>query len=194
MATTFLLLSALLAQEPPAEGSPRRTASPAAPRAAPAAPAGPVGRADDAVEARRAAIATEMIRLGGDLRRDIERGDVDALLARVPEGGLRCGTRIVPRARVARDLRSPRSWLRGVLLGGPGHVPPKGVAPSLRALFDEAPEVAVLVAFAEDERSGPVGRPCIDFRAREVGTPGAPLCFESRGGRWLFTQSLYPCR
>jgi hypothetical protein len=157
-------------------------------------PAEPRGRAADPVEARRAAVASEMIRMAGDLRREIEKGDVDALLARVPPDGLRCGTRVVPRSKVARDLRAQGSWLRGVLLGGPGYVPPRGVAPSLRALFEATPEVAVLVAFAQDERVGPVGRPCIDFRARDLGTPGTPMCFEARGGAWLFTQSLYPCR
>ena len=167
--------------------------APATPGAAPGSAGEPAGRAADPVEARRAAIASEMIRLGGDLRRDLVRADLDAVLARVPKEGLRCGTRLVPRSKVARDLRSPRSWLRGVLVGGTGYVPPKGVAPSLRALFQSSPEVAVLVAFAQDERVGPVGRPCIDFRARDLGTPGAPMCFESRGGKWLFTQSLYPC-
>jgi hypothetical protein len=150
----------------------------------------------DPLEARRAEIAAELVRLGGALRREIEAGDVDALLARVPAEGLRCGDRVVPRSRVARDLRSPRSWLRGVFFGGPGFVPPEGVAPSLRALFQGSSEVAVLVAFASGAGAGAgqVGRPCIDFRAKGVGTPGAPLCFEARGGRWLFTQSLYPCR
>jgi hypothetical protein len=205
MVASLLALAALLgqAQVPaPAGGAPgaptaavpRRPALPAAPAAVPAPAQEPAGHADDPVEARRAAIASDMVRLGGDLRRALEKSDLDALLARVPEDGLRCGTRLVPRAKVARDLRSPRSWLRGVLLGGPGYAPPKGVAPSLRALFESSPEVAVLVAFAQDERVGPVGRPCIDFRARALGTPGAPMCFESRGGRWLFTQSLYPCQ
>lgn len=145
-------------------------------------------------EARRAEIAADLIRLGTVLRREIETGDVDALLARVPVDGLRCGERVVPRSKVGRDLRSPSSWLRGVFFGGPGYVPPKGVAPSLRALFEGSTEVAVLVAFAADERAGPLGRPCIDFRAKRVGTPGAPFCFEERAGRWLLTQSLYPCR
>jgi len=159
-----------------------------------AAPATPAPAAGDPVEARRAAIAAELVKLGQVLRREIEAGDVDALLARVPADGLACGARVVPRAKVARDLRSPRSWLRGVFFGGPGFVPPKGVAPSLRALFHGSREVAVLVGFAADDAAGPEGRPCIDFRAKGLGTPGAPLCFEARQGRWLFTQSLYPCR
>ncbi|MFO0582797.1 MAG: hypothetical protein U0229_11010 [Anaeromyxobacter sp.] len=148
----------------------------------------------DPVEARRAAIAAELVKVGAALRREIEREDVAALLARVPAEGLRCGERVVPKAKVAQDLSAPRSWLRGVLFGGPGFSAPAGTAPSLRALFRDHAQVAVLVAFARDEEAGPVGRPCLDFRARAAGTPGAPFCFEARGRAWLFTQSLYPCR
>lgn len=148
----------------------------------------------DDLEPRRAEIASEMVRLGGELRREIEAGKVDAILARVPAGGLRCGTRVVPRAKVERDLRSRRSWLHGVLFGGPGFTPPAGQAASLKALFESAPEAAVLVSFARDDSAGPLGRPCLDFRARSAGTPGVPFCFERQSGRWAFTQSLYPCR
>jgi hypothetical protein len=180
-----LALAALLAAGPQA---------PAAPPAPGAPAAAPTGRAADPVEARRAAVAGELIRLGGTLRHEVETEDLEALLARVPAEGLRCGTRLVPRAKIARDLRSPRSWLRGVLFGGPGFSPAKGTAPSLKALFQGTEQVAVLVAFAQDDRSGPVGRPCLDFRAKGAGTPGVPFCFEARGTAWLFTQCLYPCR
>jgi len=200
-----LALAALLAADPapPQQGAPPSSGTPPqqvrhgsepSPAAGPAPAAEPAGRAADPVEARRAAIAGELIRLGGTLRHELETEDVEALLARVPADGLRCGTRIVPRAKIARDLRTPRSWLRGVLFGGPGYTPPRGTAASLKALFAGHEQVAVLVAFAQDERSGPVGRPCIDFRARGIGTPGVPFCFEAKGAAWLFTQSLYPCR
>lgn len=159
---------------------------------APARPAEPAGR--EALERRRAAIAEELVRVGARIQEEISRGDVDALLARVPAEGLRCSGRIVPRARVERDLRSGASWLRGVLFGGPGYEPPRGAPTSLRAFFAAAREVAVLVAFQRDERAGPVGLPCLDFRSRDLPTPGAPLCFEARDGRWWLTESLYPCR
>jgi len=148
----------------------------------------------DPLEQRREAVANEILKLGAALQRAIEAGDPAPLIAHVPEDGLRCAGRIVPKARVARDLRSPRSWLHGVFFGGPGHVPPAGTAPSLRALLRDAPEIQALVAFRRDERAGPLGRPCLDFRARDLLTPGTPLCFESRGGRWWLTESLYPCR
>jgi hypothetical protein len=146
------------------------------------------------VERRREQIARELIRLGGELQRAIEAEDVEALVARVAPDGLRCGERVVPRERVERELRSERSWLHGVFFGGPGHVPSPRVARSLREFFREAREVAVLVAFREDAAAGAVGLPCIDYRAPGLGTPGAPLCFEKRAGRWWFTESLYPCR
>jgi hypothetical protein len=155
-------------------------------------PASPDGKAS--VERRREAIARELIRLGGELQRAIEAGDVGAVVARVPPGGLRCGDRVVPRERVEQDLRADGSWLHGVFFGGPGHVPFPGMARSLRAFFREAREVAVIVAFRTDARAGPAGLPCIDYRAPGLGTPGAPLCFERRDGRWWFTESLYPCR
>jgi hypothetical protein len=101
---------------------------------------------------------------------------------------------VVPKARVARDLRDPRSWLHGVFFGGPGFTPSPGMAPSLRALLRDAPEVQALVAFRRDARAGPLGRPCLDFRIRDLATPGAPLCFEARDGAWWLTESLYPCR
>jgi hypothetical protein len=162
-------------------------AAPIAPAAA--SPAGP----EQALEKRRAGIAEELIRLGAAIQREIERGDVEALVARVPPDGLRCGGRVVPRARVARDLRAPGSWLHGFFFGGPAAPDARGQPGSLRALFAAAPEIAVLVAFRRDARAGPVGRPCLDFRAKRLATPGAPLCFEARDGRWWFTESLYPC-
>ena len=158
--------------------------------AAPAARAGP----SPAVEQRREQVARELIRLGGELQRAIETKDVEALAARIPRGGLRCGARVVPRERVVSDLRSEGSWLHGVFFGGPGHVPSPRVARSLREFFREAREVAVLVAFRKDVGAGALGLPCIDYRAPGLGTPGAPLCFEKRAGRWWFTESLYPCR
>lgn len=183
---TPLLLAALLAaSSPKAAPAPARPGA-AAPRAGAAAA--------DPLDARREAIANELLRLGATLQRAIEAGDTAPLLARVPDDGLRCAGRVVPKARVARDLSSPRSWLRGVLLGGPGYSPPAGTAPSLRALLREAPEVQALVAFRRDERAGALGRPCLEFRARDRATPGTPLCFESRAGRWWLTESLYPCR
>lgn len=161
--------------------------------AAPAAPSPKVDE-DAALDGRRARIADEIVRVGAELRREIEAGDVAAVAARVPPGGLRCGLRVVPRDRVVRDLGDPRSWLHGLLFGGPGYTPRAGTPASLRAFFQTAPEIAALVAFQRDARAGPVGRPCLDFRAPTVATPGTPFCFERAGSRWVFTQSLYPCR
>lgn len=162
--------------------------------AATAAPAREAARGEPpAVERRRAAIAQELVRVAGAIRREVERGDVAALLARVPDAGLRCRGRLVPKARVARDLAAPESWLHGVFFGGPGHAPRAGAAPSLAALFRARAEVAVVVTFQPDPRAGAAGRPCIDFRAEGLATPGAPICFEERGGRWWVTESLYPC-
>ncbi len=160
-----------------------------------ALPASPVEGAQprDPVEHRRDAIARELIVLGAEVRREIERADAAALLARVPEEGLRCSGRLVPKERIARDLRSERSWLHGVFFGGPGYAPPPRTAASLAALFRTRRDVAVVVSFEPDPRAGPTGRPCLDFRAKGSGTPGAPLCFERRGERWWFTESLYPC-
>ncbi len=149
-------------------------------------------RPEAGLEQRRADIAKEILQLAGRLQREIEAGDVAALLARVPPGGLRCGGSIVPRTRVERDLRAEGSWLHGVFFGGPGATAPKGQPSSLKALFATAKEIAVLVAFREDPRSE-VGIPCFDYHARDTITPGAPLCFEKHAGRWWFTQSLYPC-
>jgi hypothetical protein len=159
--------------------------APAEARRAPA-PAG-------ALERRREAIARELVAVAGALRREVERGDVAALVARVPDAGLRCRGRSIPKARVARDLAARGSWLHGVFFGGPGYAPAAGVAPSLAALFAARAEVAVVVTFQPDARAGAAGRPCVDFRAEGIGTPGAPICFEERGGRWWVTESLYPC-
>jgi len=82
--------------------------------------------ADSAVERRREAIAKDLLRVGAELRRAIERGDAAPLLARVPDAGLRCGDRTVPKARVARDLAASDSWLHGVFFGGIGYAPPPG--------------------------------------------------------------------
>jgi hypothetical protein len=158
----------------------------AAPRAAGAPPAD--------LEQRRGEIAKELVRLGAELQREVLREDVDALLARVPPDGLRCAGRVVPRAKVGRDLRGGETWLHAVFFGGPGAAaPPRGPA-SLAAFLRTAREIAVVVTFEPDPRAGPVGRPCLDFRAKDLPTPGAPLCFERRDGRWWFTESLYPCR
>jgi hypothetical protein len=134
-----------------------------------------------------------MIRLGAELKEVIERGDVAAIVARVPASGLRCGRRIVPRVKVERDLRSRTSWLHGVLFGDAGKDGSKGRPRSLKVFFREARDVAVLVAFRADDTAGPLGMPCLDFRSEGLTTPGAPLCFEQKGGRWWFSQSLYPC-
>jgi hypothetical protein len=99
---------------------------------------------------------------------------------------------VVPRARLEHDLRTDGTWLHGVLFGGAGAAAPAGPPASLRALFASAKEIAALVAFREDPRS-PVGLPCLEFHARNTVTPGAPFCFEQRGGRWWLVESFYPC-
>ncbi len=149
--------------------------------------------AAEPVEQRRATVAKEMVRLAAELQRQIIAQDADALLARVPPDGLRCAGRVVPKAKVARDLRSNGTWLHGVFFGAPGAAPRAGAPASLAGLLRSGKEIAVVVSFQEDPRAGPTGRPCIDFRAKGVPTPGAPLCFEQRNGRWWFTDSLYPC-
>jgi hypothetical protein len=161
--------------------------------AAPAATAPPAVPHRDPLETRRAEIARDLVRLGTVLRREIAAGDAEAIGARVPLDGLRCGGSVVPRARVLRDLRAPRSWLHGVLFGGPGYVPRSGGAASLREFFQRAGEVSVAVSFEADQAAGPVGRPCLEFQALPLTAPPFPLCFASRGGSWVFTESLYPC-
>jgi hypothetical protein len=146
----------------------------------------------DALEARRKEVAEKVMQVAARVQREIEAGDVQALLARVPADGLRCGDRRVPRARVEHDLRTEGTWLHSVLFGGPGAAAPPGQPASLRAFFAGAKEIAVTVGFREDPRS-PVGLPCAEFRARDTLTPGAPFCFEQRNGRWWFAESLYPC-
>jgi hypothetical protein len=159
-----------------------------------AALAPPLARAaPDAVEQRRSAIAKELVRLGAELQRQIVAKDVDALLARIPPEGLRCAGTVVPRAKVARDLRAPDRWLHGTFFGAPGAPQRPGAPPSLAAFLRSAREIAIVVFFQPDPRAGPAGRPCLDFRTKDLPTPGAPLCFEQRGGRWWFTESLYPC-
>jgi hypothetical protein len=152
--------------------------------------------APDAVEQRRSAIAKELVRLGAQLQRQIVAEDVDALLARIPPEGLRCSGTVVPRAKVARDLRGPGRWLHGTFFGAPGAsgaTQRSGAPASLAAFLRSAREVAIVVFFQPDPRAGPAGRPCLDFRTKDLPTPGAPLCFEQRDGRWWFTESLYPC-
>ncbi len=161
--------------------------------AAGAAPApGSAKAGKDTLEAKRAEVAREVIRLAAPLEKEIEAGDVKALLARVPAEGLRCAGRIVPRARVEQDLRTAGSWLHGALFGGAGAASSPGQPASLQAFFATAKEIQVVVAFREDPRT-PVGLPCLEFRARDLVTPGAPFCFEQRGGRWWLVESLYPC-
>jgi hypothetical protein len=158
---------------------------------APAAPAAPAP--DAKAERRRAEIAKQILQLAGQLQRDIEAGNVAALVARVPATGLRCAGARVPRAHVEQDLRSEGTWLHGVIFGGPGVNPPGPDQPaSLKALFATAKEIAVVVEFREDS-SSEVGMPCFDYHARDTITPGAPFCFEWRSGKWWFTESLYPC-
>lgn len=144
------------------------------------------------LDARREAIAQELLRLAGALQREIEAGDAGALLARVPADGLRCAGQVVPRARVERDLREPSRWLHRTLLGPPEGAD-RGAPASLRAFLGQAKEVAVMVTFRRDPRAGPVGRPCLEFRARDLVNPAPPFCFEKQGRRWWLTESLYPC-
>jgi hypothetical protein len=98
----------------------------------------------------------------------------------------------VPRAHVERDLRTPGTWLHDALFGGATPAS-AGVPRSLAKLLRSSPEVAMAVSFVKDPRAGEVGRPCLEFRARDVATTGAPFCFERRDGRWWLTESLYPC-
>jgi hypothetical protein len=163
----------------------------AAAGAAAQAPAGPSG---DSLEQRRADLARDLLRLGEELRREILAGNDRALAARVPPDGLRCAGRLVPRARVQRDLATPGSWLHDTLLGGPGAPAARSATPSSVAeLLRASPEVAIAVTFVQDPRAMPLGRPCLEYRAKGVTAPGAPLCFERREGKWWFTESLYPC-
>jgi hypothetical protein len=144
------------------------------------------------LEDQRALLAREVLKVAGRIQRDIEAGDTAALLARVPPEGLRCGERVIPRERVEHDLRTEGSWLRGVLFGDPGAAGSPGRPASLRAFFAKAKEIAVVVAFREDPRSE-AGLPCLEFKARDLLAPGAPLCLVQRNGRWWFTDSPYPC-
>jgi hypothetical protein len=142
----------------------------------------------EAPDARREVAARRLIRAGLDLRRAIVAGDVNAILALVPPEGLRCAGAVVPRARVERDLRSPRSWLHRTLLGASG--PPTSLREFLRRAGDD---VAVAVTFEPDDAAGPLGRGCIAYRAPRLAPPVLPLCFvERRGTLWL-VESLYPC-
>jgi hypothetical protein len=173
------LLLALALSAPPARA--------AAPAKAPP-PAGGSASSDD----RRAELAKLVLKEAARIQREIEQGDVAALLARVPPEGLRCGEATIPRARVERDLRTEESWLHSVLLGGPGAPAAPGQPSSLRAFFARAKEVQVTVAFREDP-GAELGLPCLQYHARDLAAPGAPLCLEQRGGRWYFADSPYPC-
>ncbi len=155
--------------------------------------AAPDKEGKDALEARRKAIAQQVMQVAAKVQREIEAGDVQALLARVPPEGLRCGGQLVPRPRVEHDLRTQGAWLHSVFFGGPGAPPAAtGQPASLRAFFAGATEIAVTVGFREDPRT-PVGMPCVEYVAKNTVTPGAPFCFVERSGRWWFTESLYPC-
>ncbi len=146
-----------------------------------------------ALEGQRAEVAKQILQLSARLQRDVEKGDAAALAARVPAEGLRCAGQVVPRARVEKDLRTEGAWLHDVLFGGPSAVSPApGQPASLRAMFATAKEIAAVVEFRADPRS-PLGIPCLEYRVKNTLTPGAPFCFEKRGGKWWFTESLYPC-
>jgi hypothetical protein len=146
----------------------------------------------DALERRRAEIAQEILGVGREVRRALVAGDAAAIASRVPPEGLACAGRVVPRARVAHDLRTPGTWLHDALFGGTA--PARAGAPrSLAELLRSSSEVAMAVSFVKDPRAGEAGRPCLEFRARDVVTPGAPFCFERHEGRWWLTESLYPC-
>ncbi len=150
-----------------------------------------LGAENGSLDDRRKAIATEMVKLAASLRRSIEAGSVEAILSHIPTTGLRCGDRVVPRARVEHDLRTRGSWLHEVMFGDVG---PSPRAPrSLRALFKAVPDTAIVVGFRRDPTAGAVGRPCLDYRAEGFVTPGAPLCFDRRDGAWWLVDSLYPC-
>ena len=160
---------------------------------APQAPATPPAVEGDPVERRRSEVARDLIRVGEELRREIVAGDARALAARVPADGLRCAGRLVPRARVQRDLSTTGSWLHDTLLGAPGVEGSRAAPASVAELLRVHGEVAIAISFVRDPRAEPLGRPCLEFRAKDVVGPTAPLCFERRDGRWWFTESLYPC-
>jgi hypothetical protein len=144
------------------------------------------------VERQREEIAKEIVRIGTAVRREVIAGDARAIAARVPEDGLRCAGRVVPRARVERDLATPGTWLHDTLFGRTPAVR-SGSPRSLAELLRSSPEIAMAVSFVRDPRAGEVGRPCLEFRAKDAVTPGTPLCFELRAGRWWLSESLYPC-
>jgi hypothetical protein len=152
--------------------------------------AGAPGRSGEPPQAAREAMARRLVALGRELRREVEEGNVEAILARVPPAGLACGDRTVPRARVERDLRTPSSWLHRTLLGRGS---PAGPPASLRDFFLRVDEVSVEVAFEPDRDAGPLGRGCLSFRARGLSPPYLPLCFLERRGRLWLTHGPYPC-
>jgi hypothetical protein len=156
-----------------------------------ASPRDPPARADS-LDAQREAIARRLVRIGDEIRREIEAGDAAALAARVPPEGLRCAGRVVPRTRVERDLRAPHSWLHRRVFGEDGAAA-RGGDGSLREFLRRAGDVAVAVAFEQDPATGPLGRPCIRYRSGDVAPPLLPLCFVERRGTFWLTESLYPC-
>jgi hypothetical protein len=157
-----------------------------------AGPRDPPATPPDPLDPQREAMARRLVRLGGEIRRDVEAGNAAALAARVPPEGLRCAGRIVPRSRVERDLRAPGSWIHRRIFGAEG-AGARGGEGSLREFFRTAGEVAVAVSFEADPSAGPMGRPCIRFRSRDAAPPLLPLCFVERRGELWFTESLYPC-
>ena len=157
-----------------------------------ASPRDPPARAADPLEAQREAIARRLVRIGDEIRREIEAGDAAALAARVPPEGLRCAGRVVPRARVERDLRAPHTWLHRRVFGD-DRAAARGGDGSLRGFFRRAGDVAVAVAFEPEPAAGPLGRPCIRYRSGDVAPPLLPLCFVERRGTFWLTESLYPC-
>jgi hypothetical protein len=148
-------------------------------------------RAADPTEARREALARRVVAFALDLRREILAADAAAIAAHVPAEGLRCAGGMVPRDRVLRDLRAPRSWVHRNLFGD--DAAGSGAPSSLRDFFRRAGEIEVAVVFERDEAAGPPGRACIRYRSRALVPPPVPLCAVELGGRLWLTESLYPC-
>ena len=159
-----------------------------------AADAPPADRPASAVERRREAIARELLAVGAALQREIARGDAAAIVGPRPGGGP--ALRRPDGAEGARRA-GPR---------GPGELAPRrllrraGVRAARRARRRRSRRSSAPAGTwrwwsrsAAIPRAGPTGRPCLELRAKELATPGAPLCFEERGGRWWLTESLYPC-
>ena len=137
---------------------------------------------------RRTELAKEALNVAGRVERAIERGDTALILSLVPKEGLSCGDRLIPKAHVARDLTSEGTWLHRTLFGDQG----AAASSSLRAFFQGAKEVVVLVGFREDPRQE-AGMPCFEYESREKKAPGAPFCLLKRDGKWWLSDCLYPC-